>query len=134
LDDLRNAMTLPSGFVDLMSAIPEPPGSSDGSASSIPDETAFNDPSKYFAGDDQFLSSVDGSPKIFAGLEPENVYKEHFEPQLKSIFPQGVESVGEYGGGKLYRMKTAKGAFYLNIVPHAKNPTDSIVVIFNTQP
>jgi hypothetical protein len=134
LDDLKNAMTLPSGFIDLMTAIPEPPGSSDGSASSIPDETTFTDPSKYFAGDDEFLPIIDGSPKIFSGLEPENVFKEHFEPQLKSVFPQGIELAGEYGGGKLYRMKTAKGAFYLNIVPHAKSPTDSIVVVFNSQP
>jgi hypothetical protein len=135
LDDLRNALTLPSAFVDILTDIPLPPAdpSDPGAVNSIPLESDFNEPSKYFVSEDQFLPIIDGSPKIFMNLEPEYVYRDHFEPRLKSIF-QAVEQDGEYGGGKVYRLKTAKGAFYLNIVPHAKDPANSIVVIFNAKP
>jgi hypothetical protein len=120
---LRGSAKIPEAFVILLSTLPSPP--SDGSVSGVSDENSFAQPDAFFDGTDALKSGIDGSPKQVQGYDPDALYTELIESDLRKIFE--VTDSGSYGGGKLREMKKGKLTLFLNLVPTPSGGTNVVV-------
>ncbi|HEY9909758.1 MAG TPA: hypothetical protein V6D18_19375 [Thermosynechococcaceae cyanobacterium] len=126
LETLRGAIVPPEDFINLIgSAIPEG-GRGEGEPATTAQYEQFEKPQFFYKpiSDEElkrgtipeFFSGIDGTPKVAIGTAPEQLYKTHFESDLRTIFKE-VKDEGQYGGGSLYKLKSDKVTIFLNLVP-----------------
>ncbi len=131
LEEWRGVAKIPDEFVTLIGQLSNP-GADDGSVSTTPDESNFANPDAFFLGDDEFKPAIGGvSPRRVAGYDPQSLFSELIESELKQLFE--VSSAGSYGGGPMWQLKKGKTVLFLNLVPDpSANSTN--VVVWKEQP
>lgn len=121
VDELKSSM--PSIFDEMIAGLPTPPPQ-DGAPRDTPSETDFDEPSKFFARDDEFRSEIGINPRVIV-QDPSSLYSE-ISGQLAQKFE--ISSKGSYGGGNLWELKKGKKSYYLNLVPQkGKNGTNLVI-------
>ena len=126
LTSLKDAVVPPEDFINLIgSAIPEG-GRGEGEPATTVQYEQFEKPQFFYKpiSDDElkrgtnpeFLSGIDGTPKVALGTPPDQLYKTFFEADLRTIFKE-VKDEGQYGGGSLYKLKSDKVTIFFNLVP-----------------
>ena len=131
VDDLKQAVEVPSGLYDLFGSI----------NAEAADEAQFADTSKFFtnvSSQDEQGSVIIGdlrpgidTTKLVTGQSPEEVYTS-LAPKLQQIFEQVSPGVA-YGGGPVYELKQGSFTGYLNLVPNKDN-TGTIIILWTSQP
>jgi hypothetical protein len=100
----------------------------------FPQPEAFFRPLAHPDDSPEGLPGLDGAPRLSIGEEPEFFYKTFFEQPLNAIFEQ-VSPVGDYGGGRLYKLQRGGYTVYLNLVPaKGLGQPGTIVAVWRTDP
>ncbi|MBE9033362.1 hypothetical protein IQ266_26870 [filamentous cyanobacterium LEGE 11480] len=128
----RGAAKVPDELVQLIAGLATLPGVGDGSESETPVPDDFANPSDFFQNVDNedFKDNIGGINPRVVDEDPQELYDEHLEPELKRIFT--ITSAGTYGGGNLWEMKKGKTQLFLNLIP--SNSRSGVAVVIWTAP